>query len=460
MDAIGNSQEFNVSGDTVSNTPSSKAEDAAPNISNDGRFDDPDEGSKRPSREMCPEDSSLALCFARLVPFNEEAMIEFSAICDAMQAQPNQHQHHRQYMVIADRQTPFQPSSQHSSFVSTADTDPDADQNAGSKMIWTGHYALSLDCVPEFPLVGWRAGKGRRWNKDETGDVDLLLSLRSWKNLHGNHASFTFDRDTGILCLAPNYTMILGATKVGGNMTMALNQAPTIIQFGSLQYKFEYTVAPEDEEEHQKEKTNCFKLYLVAAPPHPLTPATPSNTDTTIGQWTLQGAAGRTRNDLIRAASHIDGTTAAFKKLDFQSEEKAAKSLKEVRLYQDITRRMRNESNGRFVMQFREFVNAEPVYEYGNKPRDTYLVWTPLARFDWGKLVNDFTDRRTVLALLKQIMQGISAVHRLQYVHRDLKLQNLGVVSLEPTPQAVILDLGQAARSCAFYPRSGLYPDC
>ncbi|KAK4983228.1 Serine/threonine protein kinase [Elasticomyces elasticus] len=365
--------------------------------------------------------------FAHLIPHNTLAIQAFSEVCDALQRQPQQFDHHAQFIVRhGDATTALLPSAR-------------GDFNRASKL----------------PKIGWRAGYGRAWHASKTGNVDLLLATTKYGKLRGNHAVFSFTKD-GILTVAARH--MDPGVQVGTDLVTAsdLPRALTgrreyLIILGDLVYKFKYVV-PQNRAEDAQRRTDLaeyFKNVLELPSPHEMVSATPSERDMIISNWTVHSIVGIGGQATIRAASwHRGGKTAGLKLMTRVE----ANGLvdQEVSAYRRMKRDLNGIKHKQYVMQIEDL-----IYEHGGerftRRGDIYMFWTPLARGDFSSLIlnrpaessSPPLQREQLLTLFSQVLQGLCALHTAGWLHRDIKPQNLGIVSLDP-PTAVVLDLGQA----------------
>ncbi|KAJ9624409.1 hypothetical protein H2203_005144 [Taxawa tesnikishii (nom. ined.)] len=133
---------------------------------------------------------------------------------------------------------------------------------------------------------------------------------------------------------------------------------------------------------------------------------------------------------------------------------------REIQVYEDIARALKRHSNREYVMRLKDvFYERERGrnYIYGTMDQ-VYLLYIPLAQGTLDELVLNkglrTPSRETKLIFLYQLLQGLDAFHSACWLDRDLKPQNIGIVSIDP-PKAVIIDLGQA---CFLGSRPGFPP--
>ncbi|KAK5011818.1 hypothetical protein LTR28_012289 [Elasticomyces elasticus] len=397
------------------------------------------------------------ISFAHLIPHNTLAIQAFSEVCDALQRQPQQFQHHARFIVRqGDAPTALFPSARGNSNRASS-TDSDATVASDSAIwdlpvpkVWTGYLALSLKTSREIPKIGWRAGYGRAWHASKTGNVDLLLATTKCGKLRGNHAVLLFTRD-GILTVAARH--MDPGVQVGTDLvtTSDLPRALTgrreyLIILGDLY------IVPRNRAEDAQRRTDLaeyFKNVLDLPSPHEMVSATPSERDMIIGNWTVHSIVGIGGHATIRAASwHRGGKTAGLKLMTRVE----ANGLVDQEVF--AYRRMKRDLNG--IKDMQHVMQIEDViYEHGGerftRRGDVYMFWTPLARGDFSSLIlnrpaensSPPLQREQLLTLFSQVLRGLCTLHAAGWVHCDIKPQNLGIVSLDPRT-AVILDLGQA----------------
>lgn len=81
----------------------------------------------------------------------------------------------------------------------------------------------------------------------------------------------------------------------------------------------------------------------------------------------------------------------------------------------------------------------------GTLPEHIYMSF-PLAIGDFVSQDWSSIDLSTTILLLRGPLQGLKALHEAGYMHRDVSVRNLLVMSLDP-PQGVLCDYGKARRS-------------
>lgn len=410
---------------------------------------------------MDPKKDQSSSAFALLRPHNIDACKAFSKVVDTIIGQPKDFEHHRKFIRYSPTQVPLHsaldPPSTSSSVGTGTDTETEPtvgeDAKADEQMVWKGSYYLSLDVPPQFPPLGWRVGSGR-WKADVTGLVDLLLSFGSPQDeVRGSHVWFNFNKTTGVFTLRPRHPgqqgIKLNAVYYAGqSQVLALIQPASLIQIGRLEYRFEFTpqVDRAMEKRFQEEKAKFFQVHLKAPPPIEATSVSPSWNNMVIGPWTATSTVGRGAFGVVSAAIHRDGSVIAVKSF-LRHDRRTDKSvMDEVAMAERLMIDIKRHEYREFVLQLQEviFERRASVYDSG-PPEQVWMLYTPLARCTFSP---DFIPqegrapaRETRIALLEQVLKGLVCLHVRNWVHRDLKPTNLGVVSIDP-PKAVILDLG------------------
>jgi serine/threonine protein kinase len=93
--------------------------------------------------------------------------------------------------------------------------------------------------------------------------------------------------------------------------------------------------------------------------------------------------------------------------------------------------------------------------QFPARPKRVIIICEPFACTTFSELLLDQPIPLKMLAFA-QLLQGIDALHSAGFIHRDIKLGNLGVVSISKTDlQIVILDYGQTIRASRCDPKPG-----
>ncbi|PGG97554.1 serine/threonine protein kinase [Polytolypa hystricis UAMH7299] len=410
--------------------------------SQEANFSSPSTAEFRPPQDL--EGPKSPGVFARLTPHNATAWKAFRSVVDAVKRDPTQFGHHCRFlhydepgMPLSSLLTPQSstslegPEDQTEVTVSTSSDDQHTQRPSQDELVYNGHYLLSLDTPPLQPELGWRIGTGRWSGGSLTGGVDLLLNCQP---PFMGHASVMLD-----MC------MILRS-----DGTRGLTKPVSFIQIGDLLYKFAYSNwAGVKELVFQKEKVMYFRQKLGAAAPMESTSATPSLNAIAIGNWSLHRTVGGGAFGVVNATSLHGGKLkiVAFKEIVrrnnhsnriVDSELQAALTLKAV---------TENHDCKEFIIRLEDVIyeRGSSVFDYSG-PERVYFLYSPLARGTFGShLISnpEVIPMSTRISLLTDVIKGLICLHDISWIHRDIKPDNLAVVTMGP-PRAVV---GQACYS-------------
>lgn len=100
------------------------------------------------------------------------------------------------------------------------------------------------------------------------------------------------------------------------------------------------------------------------------------------------------------------------------------------------------------------------VYERGEEwysgpePERVYLIWQPFAQGTFEVLLDPRISIEKRVVFFWQALHGLHILHEHGFMHRDIKLKNIGVVGIR-RPRAVLLDFGQATFKSPVSPTPG-----
>ncbi len=327
--------------------------------------------------------------FARLTPRNNKARRAFSSAAEAILQDEQRFAHHRKFISISRLQVPIESPRAVSTSTDT-DTDPDSGDHAAfiadEEVGWSGCYHFSLDHAPSKPRA-WRAGAGR-WNNDAQGDIDLLLNYDMPQyGIRGSHLWFLFDKTSGTLLVTARHQRQAGITlnteRLGREDGFrALDRPTSLIQIDNLDYEFSYQLRDSAaEDDFQVEKARFFSKYLNAPPPIEATSVTPSANDMILGPWTLRRIVGRGSYGLVSAASHRDGSVAAFKSFLRDSHKSDQDARSEIEIAQELKSILGTQKHRKRILELKDVIyqRGKPEYD-GGPPEQVFLLYTPLAR--------------------------------------------------------------------------------
>ncbi|KAL9024509.1 MAG: hypothetical protein Q9196_006465, partial [Gyalolechia fulgens] len=400
-------------------------------------------------------DEDTQFDFASLTPLNSEAITNFDVVGDSIREQPSNREHHSLFyrLGLPTESTQIDYTASARSLGSDATTA--INSSDGSDVAAQGCYVLSLNPKhePLRPKFGWAVGAGKWGDDPENGAVDLLLATGS--NISPHHLSFRFDR-FGHLMLHVRYGIELDGEPLKTRSSRVLLHSNSI-RIGLLSYRFTFILPAEKEVLFQEVKKHFLMKHLgMQQAPHELTSATPSVNDLKIGDWVIHGTVGASATTIVDAASNLrTSEVVAVKRLRRSDERSAQRTSYEVEIYEAL-QSIRYQEHGKYVMRMHSV-----LYKRGKDwlgvPDEVFLLWTPLGLGTFqhfsssGAWSTEAFDVK--LSLFCQVCLGLQVVHEAGWIHRDIKPQNIYVVSLAP-PRAVLGDFGAAIQTC----NTGLTP--
>ncbi|WEW60526.1 hypothetical protein PRK78_006013 [Emydomyces testavorans] len=423
----------------------------------------------RPTQELAGPKSPRV--FARLTPHNAAAWTSFRTVVDAIKRDPTQLEHHRHFLyydepgiplsslLAPQRSTSLQVSGDEVELTtSTSSDDQHTQPPPQDEIVYNGHYLLSLDIPPFQPELGWRIGTGRWSSGSLTGGVDLLLNRPPLlMGVRGRHASLVFHKNSGILTLEVFHTdasvMLDMCTIVRSDGARGLSRPVSFIQIGDLLYKFTYSNwSAEEELAFQKQKVAYFQGKLGVAAPLESTSATPSLNAMVIGNWNLHRTVGGGAFGVVNAASRHGGKLqiVAFKEIVRRNAHSSNIVDSEVQAASILKAAAEKHEYKEFILRLEDVIyeRGSRIFDYSG-PERVYLLYSPLARGTFGShLISNpkVIPMSTRISLLADVVKGLICLHDIGWIHRDIKPDNLAVVTMGP-PRAVILDVGHACYS-------------
>ncbi|KAK1089525.1 hypothetical protein LTR33_000001, partial [Friedmanniomyces endolithicus] len=208
-------------------------------------------------------------------------------VCEAIDVEPDRYRDHSRYMVKQHNQVPVRnavrgreqsitPQPRSPSDISFSSEATQDDYDTMNELVWTDSYAFRIDVPPELPNLGWRAGRGRKWQQDSHGRVDLLLAIEKdakAARIHGNHALFNIIADSGafaIKALQEDHAASLESQRLHPRDGYRVLARPEhVICLGELQYLLKYNVSEDDNPAFQAAKrrymTDMLSMQLPIA---------------------------------------------------------------------------------------------------------------------------------------------------------------------------------------------------
>jgi hypothetical protein len=176
-----------------------------------------------------------------------------------------------------------------------------------------GGYVFSLSELPEFPVLGWRLGKGR--SKKENLDVDLLLmdSGSSEDEIGGIHALFQWvSTGGGFFLVAKSKPIYFNGEVLVQDQRLIPHQ--NMIGIGNHLYHLEYSQRSSTQEiEFQAELEGFFSVFHAEKPP--IIQPTPTAQTQQIGDYVLGHPIANRSFSNVFAATHKRNSIPAAVKL-------------------------------------------------------------------------------------------------------------------------------------------------
>ncbi|MCJ1402329.1 hypothetical protein MMC11_005549 [Xylographa trunciseda] len=388
--------------------------------------------------------------FARLVPRNQNARRLFAATYLYVEKNKTFHMRFLQRNIDSNEV----PVASDKPVESSTDYDSQLEgETEGLQIEDSGYFVLSFDGErePEFPLLGWRVGRGATKSPANRG-VDLLLSRPSdqrSRSLASVHMIFYFNRQSGLLMFkggshkAPvEYRMGDTWVKLGYDEGRLVYEPWIKIRAGTCEYELEHTV----EEKYRASYFDRRDMFLKAQLPDDskflirALQRMPGDSYVLRGQYLELETRGAGAFGWITQG--LDTKTGAFV------------AVKELR----IEKRNRNEVMAEVNMGTR-FTN-EPgllptlsaICEHGrpeiccNLERFFLFMPSAISDFTVGFWENMSISQPAKLQFLREPLEGVKTLHAMGIMHRDIRPKNMLIMSNDP-PRAALCDFGKAIKA-------------
>ncbi|TKA70999.1 hypothetical protein B0A55_10765 [Friedmanniomyces simplex] len=381
-------------------------------------------------------------CFVALLPANRTAAVAFSDVHARVKAPKEEMMVSKGSMTLAEAlafyaslgsdNTSGRPSIRQvvdgSSFSSTGTVD---DADLASTTI--GAFVFSLDKMPARRKLGWYAGLplSAKFRYDaEKAEADMVLTLNPSHGVSCDHLLFSFLPDSSsfaIRKLRKGSQVAFSGQEITSKEWAAVVTPHATLAVGDLSYHIVWTVP----EQHEKVFRSRRDKYTTSELNFELPIQSVSSTES-----------------VFFSAIGPQGELVVIKQMIRKDSPSAKDADREIQQYEDIRNRLQHHPNRQFIIQLHDLIcsSGRRSFEEVQSADIVNLVISPLARGTfWDILITgkDAVHPYTKTKLFAQSLLGVSALHEVGYVHRDLKPTNIGVVSLSP-PRAVVLDIIQA----------------
>ncbi|KAL8692020.1 MAG: hypothetical protein Q9224_004045, partial [Gallowayella concinna] len=393
---------------------------------------------------MASQDNCSDFEFAKLIPNGPDA----ERALDLVWANDDL-EHHHQSFIHVERRVPqgLSDSGTDLSASELGKTDED-------KSFWGGYYSLSLKDPIDKPFsIGWRIGRGssKHLHSPPRG-VDLLL-IGPGKNPHkvaAVHARIQIHPRTGVLMLLavqegrPIYYQAHDTRepiRIDAGNSYVLYQRINAFRLGNLQYTLVFSDIPKEHYSAFLTKRNAMMQACGLSAPHPSISPVWREEHTKRGPVILHGSlAYGTFGWVYPAVYATRGDPVAVK------EQKAKNTAQIDAIYSEIDIGKRfNEQQGLLPI-LKAWCEHEQDRICESLPENVFTT-SPLALSDFKRIPWDTEHAMMdILSLFRGPLLGLVNLHREGFMHRDVHLGNLFIMSLEP-PRALLGDFGKTIRA-------------
>ncbi|KAL8974945.1 MAG: hypothetical protein Q9197_000833 [Variospora fuerteventurae] len=317
-------------------------------------------------------------------------------------------------------------------------------------------YTLSLADKVEHFAHGWRAGRGSSETlegSNNAGDrsVDLLLIRpgQCTNRVTPVHARIMFNPHSGAL-------MLVGAKKgkhvkyrlhdsrkaiaLGNGQSHVLYQRSNTFRVGDLYYTLVFTAFDADQYTKFVTRRNEILDHYGFPAPHSSLSAVWRHQDTKSGPAILHSSfAFGTYGWVHAAVDSRTGQPLAIKRHSVQSIKQAAAVTDEVKVGLAF-----NEEQGLMPIN-KSWCEHETERVCNVFPQQIYTS-SPLAMHDFSCLQASGLSTQELIEFLRGPLEGLANLHEAGYIHRDVSMKNIFVLSLNP-PRAVLGDFGKTIRA-------------
>ncbi|KAH7308999.1 kinase-like domain-containing protein [Stachybotrys elegans] len=423
------------------------------------------------------EDAGPVLATMTLTPDNAEAKLAFNEVAEWLNKQHARDEaqtHASKFMWVASQQTsdsevtrllrgfvatdssssaspPASPSQSQTNLLDEAEADPEAEPGTE---IWTGLYHITLSEPPRQPLRGWVSGSA----KIDGNLNDLVLCMPSSASFSRHkvrrHQAVFQIHSTGRMSIQTMSDR--SDTYINGNRILrtphVLNEPASIVTFGSLRYRLEYSHFAQTEAYKAHLQTYLQETLGSTADPQLLS-LTPTPSDLTaikIGQWKVTtGTVGSGAMGRVSIAMNDAGKVVALKRVSVGRQRSSIRTLQ--RKLETLTRLVK-ENNEHRLLQLLEVITDDA---WGANPAaDVWFVLEPavadtLASLAVRGIFSAGHDRFNIIArVLVDVLEAVAFLHRHSWFHSDLKPENIGIRRWGRNAQSVVLLDLDGAQAC------------
>ncbi|PNP61171.1 hypothetical protein FNYG_14088 [Fusarium nygamai] len=432
-----------------------------------------------PSSQETVEDPTLPGSSAEgatiiLTPENAEARLAFSEVAEWLRGQSEDphlqaaRQHTQKCMWISSKQqndyevgrllrTESEAFSSSSPISSPRDPKSSSCSNkpedkSQERLIWKGHYFISLERPPRNPSRGWVVGSLR--NGPHLNDIVICLHSGNEKmyKVRRNQAILQIDEISFIYVqpMTDRSITLVNGDKI--TRKRVFNQSSARLAFGSLCYRIQYARGsyaddyPSRVKRYLDEHLQISKTLLELS----LTPTPSESSPIVIGQWTISaGTVGKGASGMVSIASNDHGQRVALKRVQVGRDRER---IQKVQTKLETLAALGQRKNENRLLRLIEVITDD--VRSTNRIADVWFVQEPAAQEVLSTaLTRGFFKQgqeriSIVTTVLTDILGATNFLHRHRWIHGDLKPVNIGIRTWTPECiSLVLLDLDDAEES-------------
>ena len=373
--------------------------------------------------------------FALLRPVSSTAQNAFNASINYIlkHAQQSDEEHYRQFLH-AKRAIPRAPSI----YSETEDASAEEYHAEPASKHWNGAFKFSLRKSPRDAKAGWYLGVRDGKSRPPHQGVDLLLAppTREWigKGISESHARLYFHPESYRMVLQARHTVVVGhIRKTIRNSQIEVLNDPDLIVLDNFVYSFEYTSHFRSPEFEAELSDYLKKFYEPQRTINKLLSPVSIGAPTTLGKYycSPKAFAQGTFGEVIAGWTR-DGSSVAIKHFKNPNERK-------IQAHEELMQIIGEHPN---VLQLLDCIAA-----FQGPIPTAHCIYSPLALMTLRDVINSFdTNTFTQHILFENYLSGLSYLHGKGIMHRDMKPENMAVLSFHD-PRGVLLDLDAATAS-------------